>query len=1093
MQKSKAEQKLLKYVESAPNLHTSLIQIRSAVERIWAPDAPRIIQNYTDHGLAHISRVIEFSTSIQSANTGKKLIAIEVYLLLASIYLHDVGMQCDVARQPEIVAQATTYGARFDISLDSPDASSYTKEQQHVIRQNHHLLSIAWIDYAARTGNTTLGAAAQSIPNDVIDDLLDICKHHTKLPIADCPVALKFDPTGRKQFIASILRLADELDIDSNRISIATPKTFSLDPDNEFYWWLHNSIKISFVDFNVIQLIARLHPEDKRDFGDFIHERFIKGFATKNIPVLSILGQNQTQIHISNDSKVLQDTRADRFPADVREALTRKVFKSSDHLHELAEEVRTWLQAVQYEINNEARDDDHIQFTATLEQGTFRQKLLVKCISGEITVDHVRSAAQSLDLKIPQSWLISDKRVAKSAREEAKQVGIVQVFNLADFLSNMIWGSYFNNLDSLVVKDRIPDRYVDLACYKQHVSRTGETSKDVYSSLDDYLDSWLFERGKMHMSILGDFGSGKTWLCRHYAHRQLTRYLNDPIRQRLPLLITLRTFAKATTPEQLINDALIEQYKLSFIGSAYKVFQEANRRGKLLLILDGFDEMARQVDYQTVVDNFWALEKLVDESSKVILTSRTEYFRWAEESQKILAGEEYGRRTLALQPPKFEVLYVEPLDDGKIRELITKRVPGEAGDTVANKILGHANLAEMARKPVLVELLLAALDEVNADVLDNTTTVYVYATNKLLLRNIDTKRTFTRTAEKLFFLCELGWEMIRTGVLQIHFSSIPERIKSIFGDKIRDQHELDMWDFDLRNQTMLHRNAAGYYEFAHKSLAEFFTALKLAIEIGALKEAVKATYAEENGKPCEFLLQQADQAGLLATLGQTSLADASMYAVFQFLRDLLDDRAEAILSDILKACRNKSFEQVRYLASNCATLLAWRHKLAGRSLDGLCLRKALFVTTDLRGTTFRGSDLNSAVISDSPLDDKSLKGASFKKLVVTFVVKGMPPDDFRHAPPRILPTSTFDWFRAHLDHVQDRIVLSAIINDSFDSRELEQELSSRTSRKISISFLDQPSDPLGDYPGAVEALEDVTLRHAATRRRRSKDSEARSQ
>jgi predicted NACHT family NTPase len=29
-----------------------------------------------------------------------------------------------------------------------------------------------------------------------------------------------------------------------------------------------------------------------------------------------------------------------------------------------------------------------------------------------------------------------------------------------------------------------------------------------------------------------------------------------------------------------------------------------NRRGKLLLILDGFDEMARQVDYQTVVDNF---------------------------------------------------------------------------------------------------------------------------------------------------------------------------------------------------------------------------------------------------------------------------------------------------------------------------------------------------------------------------------------------------------------------------------------------------------------------------------------------------------
>ncbi len=65
-------------------------------------------------------------------------------------------------------------------------------------------------------------------------------------------------------------------------------------------------------------------------------------------------------------------------------------------------------------------------------------------------------------------------------------------------------------------------------------------------------------------------------------------------------------------------------FSIPFVGSAFEVFQEMNRRGKLLLILDGFDEMARQVDYQTVVDNFWELAKLVEEESKVILTSRTE-------------------------------------------------------------------------------------------------------------------------------------------------------------------------------------------------------------------------------------------------------------------------------------------------------------------------------------------------------------------------------------------------------------------------------------------------------------------------------------
>src|SRR5437764_7084406 len=166
--------------------------------------------------------------------------------------------------------------------------------------------------------------------------------------------------------------------------------------------------------------------------------------------------------------------------------------------------------------------------------------------------------------------------------------------------------------------------------------------RDRYANVEAYISGWLKERGKMHISILGDFGAGKTWFCRHFAYKQLGSYLEDPAHKRIPLLITLSNFAKAMTAQQLINDALLEQYKLPFVGSAFEVFQEMNRRGKLLLILDGFDEMARQVDYQTVVDNFWELARLVDEHSKVILTSRTEYFRWAEESEKILAGKEFG-------------------------------------------------------------------------------------------------------------------------------------------------------------------------------------------------------------------------------------------------------------------------------------------------------------------------------------------------------------------------------------------------------------------------------------------------------------------
>jgi NACHT domain len=472
-----------------------------------------------------------------------------------------------------------------------------------------------------------------------------------------------------------------------------------------------------------------------------------------------------------------------------------------------------------------------------------------RCSKGWLHSD-VQQLRAKLNRKVPQGWLISDRRISAEARQRVKKDDTLRVFSLSELLQTMIWGPYIAVLDELVTRDRIPEFYVDLHCYKLQMG-DGDTvlSKERHSSLDSYIDEWLSERGKMHISLLAEFGAGKTWFCRHYANLQLARFLNNPAKERLPLLITLRMFSKATTAQQLINDVLLEQYQLPFIGSAYEVFQRLNLSGKLLLILDGFDEMARKVDYQTVVDNFWELAKLVEDGSKVILTSRTEYFRWAKESEKIFGGEEFGRRTILLQPPRFEVLYLEPLSDPQIRDVIAKRTGSVQGALVADKIMSLLNLAEMARKPVLLELLLVALKEVSSDALKNPTQVYLYATNKLLLRNITAEKTFTSTSDKVFFLCELACEMLKTNELRMHYRSIPERIKSYFGDRIADQHELDSWDYDLRAQTLLHRDAAGYYEFAHKSLAEYFVALKFAAEIGCLDHRFLSAYTEGDEQP----------------------------------------------------------------------------------------------------------------------------------------------------------------------------------------------------------------------------------------------------
>ena len=664
----------------------------------------------------------------------------------------------------------------------------------------------------------------------------------------------------------------------------------------------------------------------------------------------------------------------------------------------LAHEVTEWLSAIGYQVEQEPDQSEPAIgagrrcLIASLNQGSIAQRVRVHCIGGEIGAADIEALDARLDRRTNQGWAICDQRVSPQASARAAELEGVQAYRLADFLTAKVWGPYIEALNELVLGPQIPERYVDPACHKKAAGGTGlEGPAEDMGGLDAYMDSWLSERGKVHMSLLGEFGTGKTWFCRHYAWRRLQRYLADPANERLPLLVTLRDFVKTTNPEQLINDLLLERYKLPFVGSAFEVFKAMNRRGKLLLILDGFDEMARKTDYQTVVDNFWELACLVEDESKVILTSRTEYFRWAKESEKVLSGQEYGRKTIALKPPRFEVLYLTPFDDERIRRMIVARLSGEPGNATADKVLARDNLKEMARKPVLTELLLAAIDAAGIDALDNEADIYLNATNRLLVRNIDTQRTFTSTADKLYFLCELAWEMIRDGELRIHYKEIPERIRRCFGERIADERDLDHWDYDLRNQTLLHRNAAGYYEFAHKSLAEFFVALKFASDLGVLDPKVLSTYREADNNLCVVLGREPDMDSLAKAFGYFESRDERIKSSWGFLPYMLDrQNLKHRLTNVILQTRHRAGADSGCLAGNALTLLqkfglttqAENEGFRSADLSYLPLRNAYFSSmrsTDLTDASLRGSDLTSAelgraVLSRTDLRDTSCRG-----------------------------------------------------------------------------------------------------------------------
>jgi tetratricopeptide (TPR) repeat protein len=891
------------------DLQSSLREICRVAGDIWDNNDYRIIHNFFDSGINHCKRLADFAAKLLEDYGNDFLSEREMYLLIAGIYLHDIGMQCDVKKYDKIKQIAEEHGANFKDKFDI-NSNEYSIVEQTAIYDDHQYLSAAWISHAKSTGDTILSKAVQNIPDDILVDLMDICKYHSRLPIAECPPTFKLDLSQRKQLVASILRLCEEMDVKSHQIDIDAIKNFGKNSFDIVHLWLYNVAEIAIHDDNSLHIRIGLRANDKEKYGRSIHSIFITEFQTRNRPIIMILRQNGIQASISQDSAVVVNDNALPIPSEITHYIALEDLQ--EPINRLANEIRIWLRALQYEVTVPVRKNNHtIEMKATLGSDI---SILVRCISGNVELLEIDALGRELDEETPRAWIISDSKISPNVMAVATKR--IQIFDLSSFLQYKIWGPYFSRLINIVKGERIPEWYVDLACYRQE---EGKDDRISYRSLDEYIDQWLEKPEKLHISILGDFGSGKTWFCRHYVYRQLMRYINEPIDQRLPLLITLRDFSKAMTVQQLINDALLEQYNLPFIGSAYDIFQEMNRRGKILLVLDGFDEMARKVDYQTIVENFLELKNLVNDNSKVILTCRTEYFRWTGEADKILGGEKYGRITIVLSAPSFEVLYLQPLDDELICKFISKRLGDVEGIKVSNQVLKNRMLAEMARKPVLMQLLLTSLEHVES--INKPSMVYLYATNALLLQNIKTRRSFTSTADKLYFLCELAWDMIKKDELRIHFKDIPERIRTYFKDKIVDSVELDHWDWDLRAQTLLHRDSLGYYSFANKSISEYFVALKFAAELGCISPIFETTYLESEGVPSKMPYKIKNIFELSRTFGERSLRSLDMKTVRELLSGMMSEGAPIRLWRVIDETSDKSSNEVGFCGGNAATLL----------------------------------------------------------------------------------------------------------------------------------------------------------------------------
>jgi hypothetical protein len=140
----------------------------------------------------------------------------------------------------------------------------------------------------------------------------------------------------------------------------------------------------------------------------------------------------------------------------------------------------------------------------------------------------------------------------------------------------------------------------------------------------EVIDEWLKDPEWNQLTLLGDAGTGKSFLSRMIAYRLVREFLKAPLERPLPMLIDLRNADREFSLEGLV---LTHLAKNGLARVSFDVFMYVLVQGNIVLILDGFDEMAARVTRQVTNRNFHELARAVQGKAKVLLTCRTHYFK----------------------------------------------------------------------------------------------------------------------------------------------------------------------------------------------------------------------------------------------------------------------------------------------------------------------------------------------------------------------------------------------------------------------------------------------------------------------------------
>ncbi len=478
------------------------------------------------------------------------------------------------------------------------------------------------------------------------------------------------------------------------------------------------------------------------------------------------------------------------------------------------------------------------------------------------------------------------------------------------------------------------------------------------------IQEWLTDSLGRFVLVLGDFGTGKTFLL-----HELARRLGEEDGRLTPILIEMRDLEKGRSLDELVAQHLARS---SMERIDLRAFRYMLREGRIVLLFDGFDELALRVSYDRAGEHFKTLVEAADGDAKVVVTSRTQHFESDRQVRTVL-----GEQVALLKGHRITRL--RRFDETQIRTFLSNRLGDETKAKARFELLDEVkDLLGLSHNPRMLGFIseldeddLLAAKEKEGEI--TAAGLYQLLLDRWLEHEVDRQEpdgalpalTVEERWDAVTQLAIRLWQRTERSVTVRELSDeVLAALESLAGGPLSP----GVATHQVGSGTLLIRDAEGAFSFLHQSVLEWLVARQAAEEIKTEGDSEVLSVREISPLMADFFAGLVGRAQAVFWARQETRRavvreTAKKNALLLLNRLGAVAREPAILAD--QDLRGQDFSQ---------------HFLRGADFSRARLTDVRFVEADLcearlRSANLRGADLSKAYLRGADLRDADLTGA----------------------------------------------------------------------------------------------------------------------